>query len=351
MLDLTTVLRSQSVPHDRIVDAQQSHPRIVAQGFICRADDIGEENRPDCRVSLVACTARAEHGSRGTGFTSAKKCLYQLGLDLDNSFRHLPVCFTVHQPGGVRIGRIDEAESLAVILVEPVFEILDAVLALLLEVGGVRLVNLYRGCSLEVMDVHIQGHCWLRKNCLPRPLGHSATYHARVASRKVGPCGCNRGVPVTIEADYGAARVRSCTGLKSSSHRHGAVIVAVPVVWMMKMSFHQIVAMTAVRDRFMSATSPMRVLGVMRAARMSRGTGGWIRATLRQSMLIDMPLVGAVQMPVMQIIDVTFVFDRGMPAAWTVRMGVLVMRFVVAHVTCLLPIGCLCRIHPWPVGN
>jgi hypothetical protein len=43
-------------------------------------------------------------------------------------------------------------------------------------------------------------------------------------------------------------------------------------------------------------------------------------------------------MSFMQIVDVTLVFDRGMAAVWTVRMGVLVMRFVVAHVTCLLPI-------------
>ena len=55
-------------------------------------------------------------------------------------------------------------------------------------------------------------------------------------------------------------------------------------------------------------------------------------------MLIDMTLMGAVKMSFMQIVDVTFVFDRGMAAVWTMRMGVLVMRFVVAHFTCLLPI-------------
>jgi hypothetical protein len=121
------------------------------------------------------------------------------------------------------------------------------------------------------------------------------------------------------------------------------VIVAVPFVRMMKVSSHQIVFMTTMRNRFMSATSPMRVLGVMGAARMSGGTGGWIRSTVRQCMFIHVPLVGAVKMSVMQVVDVTFVFDRGVAAAWTVRMGVLVMRFVVAHVTCLLPIGSVSR--------
>ena len=49
-----------------------------------------------------------------------------------------------------------------------------------------------------------------------------------------------------------------------------------------------------------------------------------------------MALVGTVKMPVMQIVDVTFVLDRDMPAAWTVSMGVLIVRFMVAHFSHLL---------------
>ena len=110
---------------------------------------------------------------------------------------------------------------------------------------------------------------------------------------------------------------------------------------MMKVSFHEIVFVTAVRNRFMSASSPMRVLAVMRAARMSRGTSSGIRAALRQGMLIHVPLVSAVKMPVMQIVDVTFMLYADMPAARTVSVGVLIMRFVVAHRSCLLPIASL----------
>ena len=55
-----------------------------------------------------------------------------------------------------------------------------------------------------------------------------------------------------------------------------------------------------------------------------------------------MTLMGVVKMSFMQIIDVTLVFDRGMSAVWTMRMGVLVMRFVVAHFTCLLPVAVSC---------
>jgi len=109
------------------------------------------------------------------------------------------------------------------------------------------------------------------------------------------------------------------------------MIVAVPSIWMMHVTFDDVVGMTAVRYRLMYATGTMSVLPVVRSARMSRGATGWIRATLRQGMLIDVPLVSTMKMPLMQIVDVAFVFDRGVPAAWTVRMGMLVVRFVVAH--------------------
>jgi hypothetical protein len=93
------------------------------------------------------------------------------------------------------------------------------------------------------------------------------------------------------------------------------VVVAVPLIWMMQMAFDEIVSVTAVWDRLMSATGPMSVLTVMRSTRMTRGASGRIRATLRQGMFIHMPFVGTVKMPLMQIIDVAFMFDRGVPAA------------------------------------
>lgn len=106
----------------------------------------------------------------------------------------------------------------------------------------------------------------------------------------------------------------------------------------MQVAFHEIIPMTAMRNRFMSATIPVRVLTVMRAARMSRGTRGRIRPTLCYGMFIYVPLVGTVEMPVMQIIEVTFMSDGCVSAAWTVRMRVLIVRFVVAHLSCLLSI-------------
>jgi hypothetical protein len=51
---------------------------------------------------------------------------------------------------------------------------------------------------------------------------------------------------------------------------------------------------------------------------------------------IDMIMVGAVKMPVVQVIDVIFVFDRGVAASGAVGMGVLIVGFVRAHSGCLL---------------
>ena len=55
-------------------------------------------------------------------------------------------------------------------------------------------------------------------------------------------------------------------------------------------------------------------------------------------MFVHVPLMGTVKMSFVEIVYVTLMFDRVVAAAGTVSMGVLVMRFVVAHVTCLLMI-------------
>jgi hypothetical protein len=93
------------------------------------------------------------------------------------------------------------------------------------------------------------------------------------------------------------------------------VVIAMPLMGMMQMVFHKIVGMAAMRNRFMPAAAAMGVFPVVRPARMTRGASRRIRATLCQCVLIDVPLVGTVKMPVVQIINVPFVFNRGVPAA------------------------------------
>jgi hypothetical protein len=109
------------------------------------------------------------------------------------------------------------------------------------------------------------------------------------------------------------------------------VVIAVPLVRMMKVAFHEIVRMATVRDRFVSAAGAVRVFPFVRSAGMARSTSRRIRAALWQGMFIGMSRMVAVKMPVVQIVDVAFVFDRSVSAARTMRMRVLIMRVVVAH--------------------
>jgi hypothetical protein len=50
-------------------------------------------------------------------------------------------------------------------------------------------------------------------------------------------------------------------------------------------------------------------------------------------MLIDVSGVCVVQMAVVQIVDVTFMLYRGVPATGAMRMGMLIVSFVIAHFT------------------
>ena len=93
------------------------------------------------------------------------------------------------------------------------------------------------------------------------------------------------------------------------------MVIAVPLVRMVQMALDEMVGVAAMRNRFMSASSSMRVFGIVLPTGVSRGTSGRIRTTLCQGMFIHMPLVGAVKMPVVQVIDVTLVLNRGVPAA------------------------------------
>jgi hypothetical protein len=109
------------------------------------------------------------------------------------------------------------------------------------------------------------------------------------------------------------------------------MVVTVPLVRMVQVSFHKIIRVAAVRNRLMPAVCPMRVFPFMCSAAVIRSTSGWIGTTLTQSMFIHMSLMGAMKMSVVQIIDVTFVIDCSVAATGTMRMGVLIVRFVIAH--------------------
>jgi hypothetical protein len=100
-----------------------------------------------------------------------------------------------------------------------------------------------------------------------------------------------------------------------SGGSHCSVIVAVPLVRVMQVAFHEIVGMATVRNRFMSAAAAMSVFRVVRSAGVVRRAGGRIRTTLGQGMFIHVLRVDVVKVSIVQIIDVTFMLDRSVSAS------------------------------------
>jgi hypothetical protein len=98
------------------------------------------------------------------------------------------------------------------------------------------------------------------------------------------------------------------------------MVVAMPLMRMMQVALHQIIGVVTVRDGFVSAPCAVGMFTVMLSACMAWGTGRRVRAALLQSMLIYVSSVRAVKVPVVQIVNVSFVFDPGVPTAGTMRM-------------------------------
>lgn len=99
------------------------------------------------------------------------------------------------------------------------------------------------------------------------------------------------------------------------------MIVTMTVVRMMEASVDKIVDVVAVRDRLVSATRPVGMIGAGVVWRAMHGVG----CVNCNHVLIDMISMHAVQMTVVQVISVAFVLDRRVPAAGAVLMGMVGM--------------------------
>ena len=111
------------------------------------------------------------------------------------------------------------------------------------------------------------------------------------------------------------------------------MVIAMALMGMMQMTFHEIIGVASMRNRFMTATGAMGVPGVVFAARMIGGASRRIRTTFVEGVFVYMALVGTVEMSLVQVIDMTLVPHPGVSAPGAMRMRMLVMCFVVAHFT------------------
>lgn len=106
-----------------------------------------------------------------------------------------------------------------------------------------------------------------------------------------------------------------------------SMVVAVAVVLMVQVAIDQVIDMVAVRDRRVSASRSVHVVGRVGRAGMSAGAGGWVMSRDLQDMLFDHPVEGRVmQVSIVEVVDMSIMFDCRMPAVFSVDM---VMVFVV----------------------
>jgi hypothetical protein len=106
-----------------------------------------------------------------------------------------------------------------------------------------------------------------------------------------------------------------------------SMVVAVAIVLVVQVAIDQVIDMVAVRDRRVSASGSVHVVGRVGRAGMSAGAGGWVVSRDLQDMLFDHSVEGRVmQVSIVEVVDMSIMFDCRMPAVFSVDM---VMVFVV----------------------
>ena len=149
----------QAFADDRVVAAEQGEHRFVAD-VLCplrRAFQVGEHDRAEAAIRV----AGLGHGlpARKLITPHVHHCVDELGLDLDQFVGDESVRFLVDGVGGVLGRRLDQAEDLPGLLVEPVRDVAGVVFRLRLEIQRVRGDHVVDRRTLGVLvDIHEERH-------------------------------------------------------------------------------------------------------------------------------------------------------------------------------------------------
>jgi hypothetical protein len=106
------------------------------------------------------------------------------------------------------------------------------------------------------------------------------------------------------------------------------VIVAVAAVRLMQVAADQVIDVVAVRYRFVATAWSVGMLFAVGATGVVWGAVGRISTTDRKLMLVDMIGMRVVEMPFVQIVDVSLVLNRGMAAVRAVLVGMSLVDVV-----------------------
>ena len=89
---------------------------------------------------------------------AAEESLHGGKIDRDDGVGDFAMGFTMDALGGSGVRRMDEAEGGAVVLVEPIGHVFDAVSVLNIDVPAVRLGHIVRLQAAQIMAVHVDRH-------------------------------------------------------------------------------------------------------------------------------------------------------------------------------------------------
>jgi hypothetical protein len=116
----------------------------------------------------------------------------------------------------------------------------------------------------------------------------------------------------------------------ASGFGHRAMIIAMIIVWVMKMPIDQVINMVAMRNCLVSTLRPMHMSRCMPRAIVPRGAILRVGRGYANHMFIDMVFMRIMQMAVVQVVDVAIVHDSGVAAFQPMEM---IMIFVLRRVT------------------
>jgi len=116
------------------------------------------------------------------------------------------------------------------------------------------------------------------------------------------------------------------------------MMVAMSAMRMMQMAGYQVIDMIAVRNGLMPAVGAVLVTGVVALAFVTRRAVLRVGRADRNAVLVIVVIMMVVQMPIVEVIDVIFVLNPGVPESRSVDVDVVTSGVhLVPHNVFLLP--------------
>ena len=156
VLDLAPAESLEPAPDQRVMRPHEFERRAVAEArrHLGRTDNVGEHDGSQPRID--GGRGRARGCARIAD--AAEERLDRGKIDRNDGVGDFAMRFAMDSLGGGGVRRMDEAEGGAVVLVEPIGHVFDAVSILNVDIPAMRLGDIVRLHAAHVMAVHVDRH-------------------------------------------------------------------------------------------------------------------------------------------------------------------------------------------------